>query len=222
MTDWLYMPDTYEGDAEPDWKLAARYGVNIVGLKASEGASHVDVRHAQRTKNAHGYGMTVVHYHYCRPNGTLSQTQAEARLFWRVVKPVFERGDYLALDFETTGSDPASLATYIERFWSTLAGLSGHDALIYGSTSFLAEHTRPAFLRRRRVWQAQYAAKPDGLPRGARRWAWQFTNGSIGPEPHRLAGFPSADVSRLSLRVAVVMRLRARRRRRAVQKRARH
>lgn len=217
MRNWLYMPDLYEGDRDPDWAHAAQQGVTIVALKATEGTAHVDIRHAARARAAHNYGFTVVHYHFCKPFAGGSSPKDEARFFWRIVKPTFQAGDTLALDFERDAGTPVHSKVYIEEVHAELLRLSKIDAMVYGSTSFLGANVTVGWLRKRRRWQAQYGTEPGWGAWLRPWWAWQFTDGQIGPQPRRLPGFDYGDVSRLRGDVALRLRVRAARRRRRGQ-----
>ena len=212
------MADQYEGDGDPNLALYAKAGHVLYAHKATEGIAHHDAKYHERVRRAHELGLTVVHYHYCG-GASPGRPVDDAGWFWAFVKPLYGPGDYLCLDFEVhrTIGDLTD-AEYIQKLHAKLMGTSGHDALIYGSTSFLAENTARAWLKRRRVWQAQYGPNPKRALTGRPWWAWQSSDGNVGPDPHRLAGMPSCDVSVLRLDVALAGQARLfRRRRRARQ-----
>ncbi|MGH2831556.1 MAG: hypothetical protein ACRDK2_02170, partial [Solirubrobacteraceae bacterium] len=137
----------------------------------------------------------------------------------RVVKPTFEDGDYLALDFESNlhNRAPSVMADYIEVLWRELKRRTVHDALIYGSTWFLEMNTARGWLRSRRRWQAAYGPAPGWGVWRRPWWAWQGTDGAVGMYPRKLAGIPAGDVSVLNLGSALVLNRRFSSRRRRVQ-----
>ena len=217
MRSYRYMADLYEGDQEPDLALYANYGHTCVALKASEGVTHADTTHAGRSRQAHAHGLTVVHYHYCKPSSQNS-VGVEAAFFWRWVKPVWQPGDYLALDVEELSPHGArATGEYTEMMVEHVHRVSGHTPLVYGSTSFLEMIGNTAYLKTVRRWQAQYGSMPGWGPWRRPWWAWQFTDGTVGPGPHRCAGIPRGDISLLNWRTAVVLRSRFRRRRRRLK-----
>lgn len=217
MQTYKLFADQYEGNATPDFISYAKAGHCLYAHKATEGTRHVDARHVQRTQRAHQEGLTVMHYHFCRPDQ--HDPHAEAAHFWRAVKPVLETGDWIALDFEKEGSIPRDLYTpdYIEALYNGIVRLSGEQARVYGSTSFLQECTRRRWLRRRARWQAQWGSRPGWAPWGTPWWAWQRTDGQQGPDPHSLAGIGPCDISELNRWTAAALRLRTWRRRRRIK-----
>lgn len=213
-----FMPDTYELDPQPDFAEFAAWGGAIVALKCSEGAGHIDAKHEERTRLAREQGLTVVHYHYCRPNEGAS-VELEATNLHNSLRGLWVPGDHLALDFEAPSpSGIAASARYIEQLHGAVQALLAHDADVYGSTSFLREYTRPGWLRKRRVWVAQWDDLPIDLPGARRPWARQTSNGIVGPFPHTVPGFAGCDVSVVSARSAFVYSRRAARRRRMLKR----
>lgn len=212
-----YFADQYEGNTAPVFATYANAGHVLYAHKATEGVYHVDQLHARRVDEAHDRDLTVMHYHFCRPDE--GEPGAEALLFWRTVKPTWRDGDILALDFErlAPGMGPTEAAEYIETLWEKVRAVSGHTAVVYGSTSFLENNTRVRWLRIRRRWQAQYGQGPGRMPWGVGWWAWQYTDSVHGPEPHSLPGISNCDVSILNLRTATALSVRTRRRRRRLK-----
>ena len=215
---WRYFADQYEGNSEPDLALYAHYGHTLYAHKASEGVAHIDSMHAQRVRRAHEQGLTVLHYHFCRPDQHASAA-AEAAAFWRAVKPVWEPGDRLALDCETEGGRPWQGAPdYVPNLAAAVHRASGVYPWTYGSTFFLDTVIPRSFLNSNPRWQAAYGPKP-GMAPWRKPWiAWQFTDGQVGPTPHAVAGIGECDVSMLALRLAVPLRLVVARRRRALKR----
>lgn len=213
-----YMADQYEGNAEPDLELYARYGHVAYMHKATEGASHIDSAHARRVRRASALGLTVAHYHFARPDLGVP-IGSEVRNFWLAVKPLFVAGDYLIVDLEREAPRGILETTrYEEAFAEALAKVSGHDRVLYADTDLLNRLRYRSGRAPRRVQQADYNLKRGRAPFAKPVWACQFTNGAYGARPHSLAGIGPCDVSLLRADVANVLRLRAWRRRRVLQK----
>lgn len=216
-----YFVDLYEGSADPDFATYAESGHVLVAHKATQGDYHIDAKVAERVRQAHAQGLTVKFYHFCdwQLGGS---PRREAEMFWRVVKPLFQKGDKLALDYERARApeSPPSL-DYIQTVHAAVLAQSGHDAEIYGSTAWLEAYCRRGWLRRHKRWEAAWGPNPGRGPWRRRWWAWQYTDGRVGGFPRALAGCPSGDVSMLRLDVALRLqvatfgrRRRARRHRR--------
>lgn len=221
MRAFRYFTDQYEGNPEPDLERYAHYGHVLYAHKASEGCFHVDKRHAARVQRAHEQGLSVLHYHYCRPDeGKLPKLEAQA--FWAAVKPLWRPGDYLALDTESGAREwGGPWGVYTPELWNQLHQISGHSALEYGSTDFLRSKLPVRFVRGLRRWEAAYGPRPSWGPWHRPWWAWQLSDGQIGPQPHGLAGITSGDVSILRLDVALVLRARTARARAQARRRRR-
>lgn len=212
-----YFVDQYENNAGANFVQYVHGGRLLYAHKATEGIGHVDRWHKTRTVDAHSHGLAVMHYHYCRPDQL--DTAGEMRNFWDTASRTWQRFDFVALDFESgvKGHSAAFMQDYIEHAWDELKRISGHTGRPYGSTSFLIVNTRRSWMRFRSRWQAQYGPEPGRAPWGTAYWAWQFTNGKDGPEPHGIAGVGSSDVSLLNPYTAIRLRVLLAGRRRAVR-----
>lgn len=218
-----YFADQYEGDGEPDLEMYAHYGHVLYAHKATEGVAHIDSRWVERVRTAHSLGLTVLHYHFWDSTPDWSDRQ-QMDHFWNTTIHHFEPGDCLAIDFERARAGGVfATGRAIMDTWDALERLTAEPKSYYGSSSYLAENTSGRWRRRKRRWEAAYGPMPSRLALGWPWWAWQLSDGVQGPEPHRLAGIPSGDVSMLNLRSAVFLAARtARRRRRAVHKPGKH
>lgn len=213
--------DQYEGNNDPNLAAYAHAGHCLYAHKATEGVFHADQRHAQRSTWAGQSGLTVMHYHFCRPDE--GSPAKEAAWFWERVQHSFAPGDMLALDFERAMPHHASVvsADYIQQLYNETVLASGLHPRVYGSTSFLETYVRRSWLRFKPRWQAAYGPPPRRAPWGTAEWAWQFTDGEQGPVPHVIDGIGRSDISILNPRTALVLRARTARRRRAIEKKAR-
>jgi len=213
MQNFRLFADQYEGNPEPNLAEYAHAGHVFYAHKATEGVAHVDAAHIRRARHAHEQGLTVMHYHFCRPDQR--DPVREMRQFWNVSRLSWLPGDFVALDFEPESGHDANLWTpgYLESVWDHLHATTTEGARVYGSTSFLAGHAREVWLRKRPVWAAQYGNDPGSGSWGRHWWAWQRSDGAVGPEPHTLAGIGVCDVSQLNMVTALALAVRARRRR---------
>jgi GH25 family lysozyme M1 (1,4-beta-N-acetylmuramidase) len=209
--------DQYELNTESNLSMYADAGHVLYACKATEGAHHYDVAHAERARRAHKQGLTVMHYHYCRPDQ--DDILAEVKLFQRIVERAWQAGDIVALDFESAVKDRGVTVDqdYIERMWTNVKAIMGHTARVYGSTSFLETYVRRGWLKRKPRWQAQYGDQPGTAPWGTHWWAWQQSDGLTGPAPHELPGMGECDVSLLNPTTALRLSVRTAWRRRRLK-----
>lgn len=206
MQPWRLMADQYELNAEPRLKEYRDAGHRRYMHKISEGLDHVDAACARRMRYWHELGGYGVFYHFARPDEGM-RPKAEGRLFWSLVKPLWRPGDRLVIDCEPRPSDRWEAPDwYIEELWSTVANRAPVNPAVYGSTSFLKEFTHARWLARRRRHEAAYGPAPSLRPWGTPRWAWQFTNSVLGPEPHSLPGVGECDISLLNMGLALADR----------------
>ena len=187
------------------WKEYAKAGHVLVGLKATEGQGFVDQTHGPRSEAAHSEGVWVLHYHFGHPNLSAS---AQASHFWGQIRGHFAKKDFACLDIEVTdGQSWAQIANWSEAFISELAKLSGHSSLVYSSADFLS-HIVASGLRwpGQRGWIAAYGPNKPSVP-SVKGWAWQYTDGNIGPLPHHYMGIGNCDGSLLNWGTYLRLRL---------------
>jgi lysozyme len=187
------------------WKTYAQQGQHVlVGLKASEGETFVDKTHATRSENAHGAGVWVLHYHFGHPESSPTE---QAQFFWSQIHGHFAARDFACLDIET-GSPNAATANWCKTFISHFYAVSGHSSIVYASESYLRS-LRANGLRwpGERAWIAAYGPRKPSIA-GVSTWAWQFTDGQIGPNPHSCAGIGNCDISELNWGTYLRLRLK--------------
>lgn len=216
MRQLRYMTDGYEFTRPLDVAKYMAAGRSILALKASEGTQHVDVEHAPRSRWTHSEGGTVLHYHFGRPD-LGNRASAEAEHYLRVTKPLWKPGDYLCLDMERGLIDGMGTPSeWCEHFSEWCATHFGAHPIIYANESTLNGPLRNLRIPGERYWVAKYG---DGWPHllGRKKiWAWQFTDGKLGKQPHTAPGVGQCDQSLLPLWVAVPLAARTWRRRRAI------
>jgi lysozyme len=187
-------------------------GHQLVAIKATEATGYVNPRYVEWVQAAHKARVTVAHYHFARPergDGT-----AEFQHFWEIAGHHFQNGDYVVLDLETNAGDPRANVAFAHAFYAACTARR-HQAVLYSSSSYLWSCGPALAPPGGRVWVAAYGPRPGALPKGMRQWAWQFTDGAVGPTPHQCQGIGRCDVSALNRRTAAALALRARLRRHA-------
>lgn len=220
MNQSRYFSDIYEGTRGIAMDEYAHSGRVLLALKATEGIGHVDVIHKSRTARAHAYGLTVLHYHFARPDDNRSPAD-EAGHFAREVKPVLRPGDYLCLDIERFRPEgSATTVAWCEQFCTLVHGYTGHSPIVYASESVLAAPLAPLRVPGERYWVAKYGPGPVKLARRRHLFAWQYTDGAVGPLPRIGPGIGACDNSIMSRRMGWVLRARTLRRRRGVSNKA--
>lgn len=221
MREFRYMADVYEGNTPIDIAQYFYKGRSIIALKATEGQTHVDVRHARRSRESHAAGGTVMHYHYARPDLGNSPT-LEADLFIKAVRPVWVPGDYLMCDIESN-KRPVEVGDvpWLEKFAERCHSTFGATPVTYANQSTFQGPLRKLRIPGRRCMVALWGPGNPTLPPGLREWAKQFTDGAVGPQPHTAPGIGRCDQSELPLWVALPLWARTRRRRGVFSRKAR-
>jgi len=172
-----------------DFAKVAAAGVLGVIHKATQGTTTVDPLYAQRRGEALAAGLLWGAYHF----GDGSDGVSQADHFLQVVGN--DPQTLRVLDFESNPSGPTmsmeearAFVTHVQSVTGKWPGFySGHDikeALGTGSDPVLANCW---------FWLSQYgptAVVPVNWP----TWTlWQYTDGSVGPDPHQVDGVGYCD-----------------------------
>lgn len=209
-----YFSDVSNNNSRCDVQEYAHWGRVLLAHKVTEGATFVDGTYAARVRWAHARGLTVLHYHFARPDEGNDPT-TEAAHFARHMRGHLAPGDYVCLDIERLAKGRReSLQVWAERFCVHLHGLVGHWPIIYSGESLLTTELRGLKIPGERYWVAKYGQGPANAGVGRRVWAWQFTDGAVGPLPHDGPGIGACDNSILPRRMGWLLRARTLRRRR--------
>jgi lysozyme len=178
----------------------ARGGALLVGNKATEGFGYVNPTYAPRTRDAHTHKLCVMHYHFGRCDLGSSGNQ-EARAFHNAVKGLWRPGDIWCLDQEReTGHGVQIDNNWVVDFYRQARALFGADGITYTNRDYLMTHGVGAIMPGGRWWEADYSNTPNLKFPNVWTWARQFTDGSVGPEPHSMPGVGRCDVSTLNRR----------------------
>lgn len=176
----------------------AKAGPMLVAILATDGPGFVNPRHAEDAAHAHGAGLDVWHYHFCRPEVDPSAI-GEAAHFWRTVRSYYHPGDRLVLDVEQRHPRGlAALAEYTARVDSKVHTISGVHPAGYTYDSLFREVGRQFQVASGDWW----IAKPDGvllpLLHGRRAIARQVRLDGVGKGPVRFPGVEGYDVDVLA------------------------
>lgn len=198
-----YMADISSNNGPVDIARYSRAGHVAIAIKASEGRGYKNPFHMEQCATAHSFGLTVAHYHFARPGArSISDEIANFRnAYMRGWRP----GDYLVLDLEVVeGPNPR---VYAEEFISQLERATGHPVVLYTYEAYRKEHLENLTFPGKRMWVAKYS---DPAPTGS-LWAWQYTDGVDGPEPHFYSGIGKSDGSILNWGVSFRLAIRKKR-----------
>src|SRR5881397_1606188 len=98
-----------------DWGVYKKTGQHVlVGLKATEGESFIDLTHAPRSISAHKAGVWVAHYHFAHPN---KPSKEQAQFFWLQIRHHMAAKDFAVLDIEVSdGASDKHMAAWCNDF----------------------------------------------------------------------------------------------------------
>ncbi|WP_225847103.1 GH25 family lysozyme [Streptomyces sp. HPF1205] len=134
-------------------------GFGFVFVKATEGTSYVNPRHAAQVAHGRAASLVVGHYHFVRP-GSMS---AQVSYFLHRAAP--RAGDVLALDWEDTGVSGSDKDAFLKDL---RAAAPGHKAVLYCNRDFWLHRDHTSY-----VGDGLWIADPDapaGRPRIQHSW----------------------------------------------------
>lgn len=219
MTNRPYCIDLYQGDNvidAPGQPLAGFTQVKAQGIafldhKASQGTGMTDSRVASRYEHWMTSGTISVtdvdgkvlqlkprfgFYHF---NGGAAPA-AEAAHFLSVVKPLFNKGDDLCLDWEDIGASGMQMsASWADDFCKAVEDWCGFPIKVYGGDAPREQIARApslilANMAKRRMWFCQYGVfQPSLVPSPWKMstggvFQWQDDGDQYGPGPHTIPG----------------------------------
>lgn len=168
-----------------------------IAIKATEGTSYVNPDHRPWTLAAQLQHLSVIHYHFARPDINGDAT-VEAQHFLACALPNAGGRDFLALDLERAvpagwEHDPA----WSKKFAGAVRAVSRFHLILYASraTLQLADQA-DAWLTGDllRFWDADWSRSPDWCPKGGQVALRQQSGVSAGVPPFELAGIGACDV----------------------------
>jgi len=188
----------------------SRSGHAVIAIKATQGRHYVNPFHLSQCQEAHRLGLTVIHYHYC----SLGNVAEEIAHFRNTYLRGWRKGDYCCFDLEIPG---LNIGSYARELLGTFFRKTGHPPILYTYKSYAEEHLKGIKVPGGgRWWIAKYSNGAPLIPKGQVLFAWQYTDGQAGPEPHAFPGIGKADGSIVNVGVASrlwVRKLRTRRKR---------
>jgi hypothetical protein len=154
--------------------------LDFVMVKASEGSSYVNPRHAAQIAHGRANGLVVGHYHFARPGSMTAQ--ADYFLAHASAQP----GDVLAFDWEDTGVSGADKDAWLHR---VQAKAPGHRVILYCNRDFWLHRDTTSYAADG-LWIADPSA-PKGHPRVEHPWLFH-QYGSPGGMDRNVGNFASA------------------------------
>lgn len=178
----------------------SRAGHCVIAVKASEGTGYTNPDHFGQCNEAHDFGLTVVHYHFCRPGDTAAQISH----FREVYNKAWRDGDYACFDIEI----PDLGTSFATRILKEYLVATQREPLLYTYKDFFEKKLHGVQIPGNRCWIADYSPFVIRLPKPYQLWAKQYTDGVEGPEPHFYSGIGKCDGSEVTAGVARVLQIR--------------
>lgn len=175
----------------------------IVGVihKATEGLDYVDPEYQARRIQALAAGLWWGAYHF----GTSDDGLAQAQHFLSVVSA----DDLLVLDFEQNTEGGSMTLAGAEEFVTHVQAATGRWPGFYSGSyikQLLGSAQNPT-LANCWLWLSEYGPTPN-VPGNWPTWTmWQYTDGTVGPEPHAAAGVGNCDRDQFNGDMNDLMRL---------------
>lgn len=163
----------------------------IVGVihKATQGTNYTDPMYAVRRPQALAAGLWWGAYHFATGADPITQ----AKYFLSVVNP--GPTDLLVLDFEQNSGGSSMTLAGAEQFVGYVHAETGRWPGLYSGAyikQLLGNNTSPT-LAECWFWLSEYGPTPK-VPANWPTWTmWQYTDGTIGPEPHAVNGVGNCD-----------------------------
>jgi lysozyme len=181
----------------------------IVGVihKATQGLRFVDKSYASRRRKAVDCGLLWGAYHF----GVGADGSDQAQFFLKVAKP--DEHTLLVLDYEPNLTGPTMALDQAREFVEHVAEATGRWPGLYSGHLIkeqLGGVTPPdRQLSKCFLWLAQYKGpKPLNIPSTFKTWTfWQYTDGVLGPEPHRVDGVGLCDRNKFNGSLARLRKL---------------
>ncbi len=181
--------DVFHGDNVTDFHAVKADG--IVGMihKATQGLGIVDPAYHSRRPIALSAGLLWGAYHFADGSDGAEQ----AKFFLSVVNP--GPNDLLVLDLEQNTEGSSMSLSAAEHFVEAVKDATGRWPGLY-TGSYLKDNLgnpTETVLANCWLWLSEYGPVPR-IPAAWSTWTmWQYTDGSIGPEPHSVNGIGPVD-----------------------------
>jgi len=181
--------DLSHNNGDVDLQLAQGDGIIGVIHKATEGLTEVDVMYETNKAKAAAAGLLWGAYHF----GTGGDGVGQAQHFLDVVG-TFDN-TLLVLDFEPNPTGPSMSMDDARAFVTQVNQTTGRFPGLYSGSYIkqLLGSGKDPVLAQCWLWLPEYGPTPIVPPNWPTWTMWQYTDGSIGPEPHEVAGIGYCD-----------------------------
>lgn len=163
----------------------------ILGVihKATQGTRGIDQQYSFQREAALNTGLLWGAYHF----GTGSDGVMQAQHFLQVVNP--DADTLLVLDFESNPQGPSMSLEEARSFVTHIYEETGQYPGFYSGhyVKELLGVAKDPLLAQCWFWLAQYGPTAVVPPTWPLWTMWQYTDGSLGPEPHQVAGIGRCD-----------------------------
>jgi lysozyme len=164
----------------------------IVGVihKATQGTNITDSEYDSRKPEALAAGLWWGAYHF----GESGDGVEQAKHFLSVVNP--GPNDLLVLDLEQNPSGASMQLAEAEDFVKYVEAETGRWPGLYGGSYVkqLLGDNKATALAYCWFWLSEYGPAAKLVPAAWQTWTmWQYTDGTVGPEPHAVAGIGNCD-----------------------------
>ncbi|MFI0897614.1 GH25 family lysozyme [Streptomyces sp. NPDC020983] len=134
-------------------------GLDFVVVKATEGSSYTNPRHAGQVAHARAHGLVVGHYHFARPGSASGQAD------YFLAHAGAKAGDFLAFDWEDSGVSGAHKDAWLRH---VRAKAPEHRVVLYCNRDFWLHRDHTSYCADG-LWIADPSA-PRGHPRVEHPW----------------------------------------------------
>ncbi len=168
--------DVSEWQGQIDFEEVARNGIEIVYIRASEGANYIDPYFRESYEEARANGLRTGFYHFLTATNT-EEAEEEARFFVGNIQGT-SPDCKLAMDFEVFNGLGVDEINDIARvFLETVEELSGKDCVIYSDAFNAREVFSKELARRYPIWVADYfVEEPEDNGKWSTWVGFQYTD----------------------------------------------
>lgn len=163
----------------------------ILGVihKATQGTTYVDPMYATNRQKAQAAGLLWGAYHF----GTGDDATQQAQHFLATVQP--GANDLLVLDLETNTQGASMTLDQARTFVTAVHAQTGRWPGLYSGIYIKEQlgNNHDPVLANCWFWLSEYGPTAK-VPANWSTWTmWQYTDGSVGPQPHSVAGIGNCD-----------------------------
>lgn len=174
----------------PPLKALEEEGIVAVICKATEGRFTKDNTYREKKRLLKNNGIKWGSYHYASGADVLLQVEN----YLNYAMP--ENDELMALDYEPSSSGANMTYAQMVEFVTLVFQETGRYPAVYGGRflSDVLQGIEQSVLSKCPLWYSRYDASPSGIPKIWKTWTlWQYTNGSVGPDPQTVKGYGRCD-----------------------------